>query len=41
MRQEWRSHPEDTILISPAQYAHRPGWCDHMTEDDVRPPGWG
>ncbi|GGR06358.1 hypothetical protein GCM10010251_22640 [Streptomyces aurantiogriseus] len=41
VRTEWRTHPEDTILISPAQCAHRPGWCDHMTEDDVQPPRWG
>lgn len=41
MRTEWRTHPEETILISPKQVAHRPGWCDHMTEDDVQPPRWG
>lgn len=41
VRTEWRDHPEDTILISPAQCAHRPGWCDHMSEEDVQPPRWG
>ncbi|GAA2462445.1 hypothetical protein GCM10010273_54830 [Streptomyces lavendulocolor] len=39
VKTEWRTHPEETILISPKQVAHRPGWCDHMTEDEVqRPP---
>lgn len=36
VKKEWVTHPDDTILISSAQCAHRPGWCDHMTEDDVR-----
>lgn len=41
VKREWHAHPDDTILISPKQCAHLPGWCDHMTEDDVRPPQWG
>jgi hypothetical protein len=40
-RQEWQRFPADTILISPTQYAHLPGACDHLTEELVTPPRWG
>jgi hypothetical protein len=29
------------ILIKQNGKAHVPGACDHMTEDEVRPPKWG
>ncbi|MGW8851608.1 hypothetical protein ACWGNE_27995 [Streptomyces xiamenensis] len=40
-RQEWRRFPADTILISPARYAHLPGACTHLTEELVTAPRWG
>lgn len=40
-RQEWRSFPADTILISPRRYAHLPGACTHLSEELVTAPRWG
>ncbi|MGW1465560.1 hypothetical protein ACWCPT_14635 [Streptomyces sp. NPDC002308] len=40
-RQEWRTFPADTILISPRRYAHLPGACAHLTEELVTAPRWG
>jgi hypothetical protein len=37
----WCTHRDDTILVSASGIAHRPGACEHMTEDDIHPPGWG
>jgi hypothetical protein len=41
VRQEWRRFPGNAILIKQNGKAHVPGACDHMTEDEVRPPKWG
>ncbi|WNI32213.1 hypothetical protein [Streptomyces sp. ITFR-6] len=41
VRQEWRQFPGNAILIKKSGKAHIPGACDHMTEDEVRPPNWG
>lgn len=41
VRQEWRRFPGNPILIKQGGKAHVPGACDHMTEDEVRPPKWG